>query len=301
MSKRPHVPLTALRAFEATARHLSFRLAAEEMGITQSAISHQIATLETLLNVRLFERRTRRIELTQEGVLLYPYVKSGFDQFAHGLSVVSQAERADELTLQVYVTVALRWLMPRLASYRQINPKMAVRLLTSHLDWEFDPQLADFGLIWTKNPHRTHFSYTKLFEARLICVGSPQLLAGGNALDIADLAHVRLLQVYTARDDWRLWLAALGLDMSKVRAQTSYDSYLLVIEAALEGQGVAVVPDFLVRGDLASGRLVQPFTHDIAQPGAWYLVCKQERALDPRIRRFSEWLLGEIDETYLQR
>jgi len=123
-------------------------------------------------------------------------------------------------------------------------------------------------------------------------------MEGRNQLDVADLAHLRLLQVYTARDDWRLWLAALGLDMSKARAQTSYDSYLLAIEAALDGQGVAVVPEFLVREDLASGRLVRPFDHDIAQLGAWYLVCRQERSLDPRIRRFSDWLLSEIDANH---
>jgi LysR family glycine cleavage system transcriptional activator len=297
MAKLPHYPLTALRAFEVTARRLSFRLAADELGITQSAISHQIAALETQLNVRLFDRRTRRVELSQEGTLLYPYVKSGFDQFAHGLSVVSQAERADELTLQVYVTVAMRWLMPRLGSYRQSNPKMAVRLLTSHLDWEFDPQLADFGLIWTKNPHRANFAYTRLFEAQLVCVASPKLLGQKTSLDLADISQLRLLQVYTARDDWQLWLAALGLDLNRVRAQTSYDSYLLAIEAAIDGQGVAVVPEFLVADDLASGRLVLPFAHKVAQPGAWYLVCRQERSLDPRIRRFSEWLVGEIEKS----
>eukprot|EP01037_Dinobryon_pediforme_P006309 gene6309-6381_t len=293
MAKSAHVPMTALRAFEATARLLSFRQAAEELGITQSAISHQIAALETALNVRLFDRRTRRVDLSQEGLLLYPYVKSGFDQFAHGLSVVSQAERADELTLQVYVTVALRWLMPRLASYRQSNPKMAVRLLTSHLDWEFDPQLADFGLIWTKNPHRANFAYTKLFEARLICVCNPALVPA-HPLTAADFTHLRLLQVYTARDDWQNWLAELGLDINQARAQTSYDSYLLAIEAAVTGQGVAVVPHFLVSDDLATGRLVQPFAHQIIQPGAWYLVCRQERSLDPRIKRFSDWLTAEL-------
>jgi len=294
-----HTKLTALRAFEATARLLSFRLAADELGITQSAVSHQIAALETQLNVRLFDRRTRHIELSTEGALLYPYVKSGFDQFAHGLSVVNQADRADELTLQVYVTVAVRWLMPRLASYRAENPKMAVRLLTSHLDWEFDPQLADFGLIWTKNPHRANFAYQFLFEAELITVASPKYCEG-RALALSDLPHLHLLQIYTARDDWRLWLADIGVDLRKIRAQTSYDSYLLAIEAALDGQGVALVPDFLVRDDLASGRLVQSFANHIPQPGAWYLVSRQERSLDPRIRRFSDWLVAEIGKNHLK-
>lgn len=294
MAKLTHFPLTSLRAFEAAARLLSFRQAADELGITQSAISHQISTLETRLNVRLFARRTRRVELSPEGAALYPSIKAGFDQFALGIATVTQAERADELTLQIYVTVAVRWLMPRLQSYRQTHPHMSVRLLTSHADWEFDTNLADFGLIWTPNPNRAALHYTRLFAAKLICIASPQLLEGKNQLEISALTRLRLLQVYTARDDWRLWLEPLGLDVSKARAQTSYDSYLLAIEAALSGQGIAVVPDFLVRDDLASGRLVTPFAHDIDQPGGWFVVCKQDRSHDPRIKRFTQWLLGEV-------
>jgi len=287
-------PLTALRAFEAAARHESFRLAAEELNITQSAVSHQIAHLEKWLGKDLFRRTGRKVELTDAGRLYFPYLREGFEKIDIGTQLVSRPAQ-QELTVQLYVTVAARWMMGRLSALQQSCPDLLVRFNASQMDWEFDPRHADVGLISTTEPNRPGFSYTPLFESRLVAVCSPKLLEKGPPLQSRqDVTAYTSLQVYTAIRDWDVWLGAAGVSGLGEAATIRFDSYLLVLEAACDGQGIAVVPDFLAAQDIAAGRLIEPIAHSVPQPARWYLVSRQDRADEPAIARFRFWLLGEV-------
>lgn len=295
MAKNAIPPLTALRAFEAAARHLSFRRAAEELNITQSAISHQVAALEDILRLRLFRRLARRVELTDAGILYYPYLRDAFERIARGTALVSRTTIAGDLTVQVYVTVAVRWLIQRLGDFQLRHPDILVRFTASHFDWEFDIDAADLGMIHTRQPNRPNLHYTHLLDARIFPVCSPTLCPAGSFLrQPADLVDHALLQVYPAADEWAIWLAAAGVPGIKGRAAPKFDSYLMALEAAINGQGLAIVPHFLVAADLRAGRLVKPFDIEAEQPGGWYLVCRKERSDEPRITRFRDWLVAQI-------
>jgi LysR family glycine cleavage system transcriptional activator len=288
--------LKSLQAFEAAARHLSFRVAAEELNLTQSAVSHQMAALEARLGASLFRRAARRVELTEAGARLYPYLRDGFDRLAQGVGLVDRVRVSGDLVVQAYVTVAVRWLLPRLHQFQARHPDILVRLSTSQLDWEFDPTTSDLGIICTRKPSRPGIGYTHLFDARLVAVCSPAVLHGGLGLrQPAELVNHAMLQVYTAAEDWHDWLEAAGLPMLKGRAAPKFDSYLLAIEAAIEGQGVAVVPEFMVAPDLRSGRLAKPFPGiDVRHGARWYMATLDERAREPGMQHFREWILGEI-------
>jgi LysR family glycine cleavage system transcriptional activator len=297
MAKRALPSLTALRSFEAAARHGSFRRAAEELGITQSAISHQIAALEEALKVALFRRVSRGIELSEAGAQFYPYLRDGFDRIAQGAALVSRAEPGGDLTVQVYVTVAVRWLISRLHLFQARHPDILVRFHTRDFHWEFDPALADIGMICTTKPDHPDLTYTHLFDARLAPICTPGIAQAGMGLrQPADLVNHALLQVYTAVEDWHVWLDAAGIPQLKGRAAAKFDSYLLAIEAAIDGQGIALVPHFLAAPDIKNGRLVQPFAIDVQQPARWYLTCLKERAEEPRLHMFRDWLIDLIAE-----
>jgi LysR family transcriptional regulator, glycine cleavage system transcriptional activator len=295
MNKRDLPPLSALRAFEAAARHMSFRAAAEELGLTQSAISHQVAALEEHFATRLFDRAGRRVTLSEAGRMFFPFVRDGFDRVTQGTDLLRRARTSEDLRVQVYVTVAVRWLIPRLHRFQTANPNVVVRVNTSHFDWEFDPQIADLGLICTASPDRAGLQYDHLFDALLFPVCTPGLAQAGLGMrQPVDLVNHALLQVYTTANDWHIWLQAAGVPNLKGRAAAQFDSYLLAIEAALDGQGVALAPHFMVAEDLKLGRLAKPFALEVRQPARWYLVCPAAHAQDRSIETFRTWLQHEI-------
>jgi LysR family transcriptional regulator, glycine cleavage system transcriptional activator len=285
-------PLASLRAFEAAARHLSFRAAAEELSVTQSAISHQVADLERRLGVPLFERRNRRVVLTPAGEQYHPFLREAFDRIAQGTALVRMADPARPLDVQVYITVAVRWLVPRLPAFQAAHPGITVRFNASVLDWEFDDTAGDVAIVCTEHPDRPGLHSTHLFDAQLVPVCSPAMADG--LTEPAQLAERPLLQVYTAAEEWAVWLHAAGESTAMAQSALRFDSYLLAIEAALDGQGVAMVPRFLAAADLRSGRLVAPFALAVPQPRRWYLVCRQERAADARVQAFVGWLRDQV-------
>ncbi len=290
MIRRRLPPLGALRAFEASARLLSFRRAAEELGVTQSAISHQIATLEDSLKVRLFERMPR-LALTDAGVLYFPYLQEAFEKIARGTALIDRLGASDDLVVATYITFVVRWLIPRLAAFRKSNPDLTIRFGTSQLDWELNIDSSDVGIIQTRRPDRSYIHYLPLHRARLALVCAPAVAEKlGSRPNAARLRQASRLVVYTAPDDWPLWTQAAGVPNSEPNATIQFDSYLLAIEAAVDGQGVALAPDFLVAADLKSGRLAAPFAVDVEQPEQWFMICRKERMTDPRIQRFGAWL-----------
>jgi LysR family glycine cleavage system transcriptional activator len=296
LTARPRLPaLSALRAFEAAARHLSFREAGQELCVTHSAISHQVKELERELGGPLFWRRGRRVELTEAGAMLFPVLRDAFARIGEATAYLRHRSGSGELTMQVYVTVASRWLLPRLHRFEAANPELRLRLSTSHRSWDFDAEDADVGMLYREPPLEPDLVYWPLFCAQLIAVANPGLAQGGLGLrHPAELINHRLLSVYTAQGDWELWLEAAGVGELRHHRSHLFDSYLLAMEAAIDGRGVAVVPDFVAAPDLRGGRLVQAFPHSVPQRGAWYLACRRERAHDRAILQLRRWLESEV-------
>ncbi|MGN7773142.1 LysR substrate-binding domain-containing protein [Phyllobacterium sp. 22552] len=295
MSKPRIPPLGSLRAFEASARLLSFRLAGDELGVTQSAISHRIAELETILGVKLFERLPRGVSLTDAGTLYYPYMRDAFEKIARGTALINRIGTADDLAIETYATFAIRWLIPRLTDFRKINPNLAIRIGTSQLDWELNIDSSDIGIIHTTRPERMNLHYRQLVKAQMCPVCSPAVaerITGDT--DAKALGKVPRLALYTAPEDWGTWLDAAGITDTARTDTLKFDTYLAALQSALDGQGVVVAPDFLVQEDIKAGRLVAPFSLKVPQPGAWYMICRKERVGEARIKKFENWLADQF-------
>ncbi len=289
-------PLRALTAFEAAARLGSFRKAADELGITRSAISHQIKALEDILDVDLFSRDGKRAELTGSGQIYYPAVREAFDQIESQTQVIRPRASENELTVQVYVTVAMKWLLPRLHDFERRYPNMKVRLSTSYFHWDYDPDNADVGIILARNRDGDHH-YSNLFRSQLRPVCSPDYLARSAPMERPeDLANHKLLYVFSGEEDWRLWLKAAGLNDVKLSSALAFDSYLLAQEAAVAGQGVAMTIGPFAREELASGRLVHPFDLTVPHRHWWAFACKSADKLLPKVKLFHDWVLEQVEQ-----
>jgi LysR family transcriptional regulator, glycine cleavage system transcriptional activator len=291
LAKRDLPSLRALTAFEAAARLGSFRLAAGELGITRSAVSHQVKSLEDELGLRLFSRDARRAQLTPAGAGYYPPIKEAFDQIGQHTRALRPVGSDNELTLQVYVTVALKWLIPRLHDYERRWPDMKVRLSTSYFDWDFDETNVDAGLVLARNKPPGHY-YRPLFKSLLTPVCSPKLAASLKTPD--DLKKHKLLYVYTAEEDWHLWLAAAKVEGVGLTSRIAVDSYILAQEAAIDSRGVAMTIGPFANDEIRAGRLVQPFALMAPHRHQWHFACKAEDRNKPKIKRFEEWLAKQV-------
>ncbi|NTS29675.1 LysR family transcriptional regulator, glycine cleavage system transcriptional activator [Phyllobacterium sp. YR620] len=294
MSKPRIPPLGSLRAFEASARLLSFRLAGDELGVTQSAISHRISELETILGVKLFERLPRGVSLTDAGTLYYPYMRDAFEKIARGSALINRLGTTDDLAIETYSTFAIRWLIPRLSDFRKVNSNLAIRIGTSQLDWELNIDSSDIGIIHTTRPERLNLHYRLLAKAEMFPVCNPQVAARMGGGDAKALSNVPRLALYTSPEDWGTWLEAANIADTGRAVTLKFDTYLAALQSALDGQGVCVAPDFLVADDLRAGRLVAPFALRVPQPGAWYMICRKERVGEARIRQFERWLVEQF-------
>jgi LysR family glycine cleavage system transcriptional activator len=291
MIPRSLPPLSTLKVFESAARLRSFKGAAEELSLTQSAISHQIASLERYLGTALFCRLPGRVELNEKGELYFPVIQDALDRISLTTDLIREKQTQTSLTVQVYVTVAVRWLIPRLQTFKDASPEIAVSLDASLLDWEFNPARADVGIIYTRTPDRPNLTYTLLKQERLVAVCSKKLAKAIAAPE--DLRQVPFLAISGTTDDSLMWARSIGLPSLVQSKSPRFDSSLLAIEAAINGQGVVVVPEFLVEADLQSGNLVIPIQTEVMQAGGWYLAHVQRRGHELPIQRFLEWIQAQ--------
>ncbi len=269
-------------------------MAANELGITRSAVSHQVKLLEDRLGTQLFRRDARRAELTQAGQAYFPAIRDAFDQIEAQTRAIRPSVTDNELTVQVYVTVALKWLIPRLHDFERRYPDMKVRLSTSYFDWDFDDRNVDLGIILARNKSPGHF-YRPLFKSYLVPVCAPSLLKGETPLKKPeDLKKHKLIDVYTAEEDWQLWLDAAGVKGIKPANRLSVDSYILAQEAAIEGRGVAMTIGPFASEEIKLGRLVQPFPMRAPNRNQWYFACHSEHRNKPKIKRFEDWLVKQV-------
>ncbi|MFT3989007.1 LysR substrate-binding domain-containing protein [Aestuariivirga sp.] len=288
-----NVSLSGFRVFESAARLLSFTAAAGELALTPSAVSHQIAGMEEALGTRLFQRTPQGLLLTHDGETLKPYITAAFNSIEQGKSLVmADGTRPQTLRLQVYITIAVRWLVSRLADFRDAFPHIEVRLDTTIMDWDFDPNHADLGFIYTISPKRDGVEYAAILRAGLVLVCSKALASA--PLSRSALSKCTKIEVPGAPLDWEIWQQhnrCAGITFANT---LQFDSLVLAVEAARQGLGVLVVPDFIVRDDITAGLLVTPFGRTVPQLGQWYLAYSNARKFDKSVIAFRKWLKDQI-------
>ncbi len=287
-------PLNALRSFEAAARHCSFRDAAEELCVSQSAVSHQVKLLERYLDMELFVRKTRAVELTRPGKQYYLMLRDAFAQIADGTEQLLAPHRPNVLTVQLYNTFAIRWLIPRLADFQRQYPEVSVRLTMSQRDVDFDHEDVE-ACIRVGRSDMPGLEYQHLFTNQLFPVCSPGLRDKCGIDAPADLVKADILQVYPSEQDWLVWLNANGIEGVEPNAGLQFDSYDHALSAAMQGVGVALAMQPFVSRELASGLLVELFPERrVTNPSKWYFVTRQDRAKQAKTIKFRDWLLAAI-------
>jgi LysR family glycine cleavage system transcriptional activator len=286
--------LVALRAFDATARNGSFTRAAKELGVTQSAISRQIARLEVDLGVGLFWRRNRAIGLTSEGLAYFNAVRRAFDQI-HDATVQFTSVAHDRiLRIKVPPTFAIRWLVPRLVRFHARHPQIDVQITTSHHPPDFEREDIDAAIVWSIRA-RPGWQADRLIGEVLLPACSPKLLRGARPIRVpGDLAHHTLLHSVQRPDDWRLWLEPAGAAGLDWHGGLRFENSALMYQAAIDQLGIAIAQLAFIEDDLATSRLVAPFGLRVATERAYHLVFPGERASLPTIAACRAWLLEEV-------
>lgn len=288
---RPYLPLKALRAFEASARHLSFTRAAEELCVTQAAVSHQVKLLEGQLRVPLFIRLPRGLMLTQEGELLLPVLESSFDQMAHTLDRLGESRYREVLNVGVVGTFAVGWLLPRLEDFQKKYPFVDLRLSTHNNRADLAAEGLDLAIRFgTGAWHGT--AAQPLLPASLSVMCTSAIAA--RLTTPADVLGETWLRSYRA-DEWTEWLLVAGLSGGFPMAKSIvFDSSIAMVEAAIQGAGVALAPPLMFSRQLNSGALVQPFDTTVSLGGYW-LTRLQTRTETHAMASFREWLLTAIN------
>lgn len=283
---RSHLPLNALRAFEASARHLSFTRAAIELCVTQAAVSHQVKSLEAQLNVTLFKRLPRGLMLTSEGETLLPVVRESFDRIAQTLSQFEGGHYREVLTVGAVGTFAVGWLLPRLPDFQAHYPFIDLRLSTHNNRVDVAAEGLDYAIRFGAGAwHGT--DACQLLEAPLTVLCVPAIAE--QLQTPADLLKHTLLRSYRA-DEWTQWFQAAGLPADTlVPRSIVFDSSLAMMEAALQGIGVALAPAMMFSRQLESDVIRQPFDVGITTSSYW-LTRLQSRVETTAMAAFKSWL-----------
>ncbi|MGY2291327.1 LysR family transcriptional regulator [Pseudomonas sp. SDO528_S397] len=283
---RSHLPLNALRAFEASARHLSFTRAAIELCVTQAAVSHQVKSLEAQLNVTLFKRLPRGLMLTREGETLLPVLRESFDRIASTLGQFEAGHYREVLSVGAVGTFAVGWLLPRLGDFQARYPFIDLRLSTHNNRVDVAAEGLDYAIRFGAGAwHGTEAC--QLLEAPLSVLCVPPLAR--QLKTPADVLKHTLLRSYRT-DEWSLWFQAAGLPAdTAVPRSIVFDSSLGMMEAAQQGVGVALAPAMMFSRQLATDVIRQPFEVQITT-GSYWLTRLQSRAETPAMLAFKGWL-----------
>ncbi|MCJ0762437.1 LysR family transcriptional regulator [Variovorax terrae] len=280
-----NLPLNALRAFEVSARHLSFTRAALELGVTQTAVSAQVRNLEERLGAPLFRRLPRGLALTDEGQALLPVLSDSFGRMGEVLGQFQGGRLREVLTVAAVGTFAVGWLMPRLAAFHRSHPFVDLRLMTNNNRVDLAGEGLDYAIRFGDGAwHGTEAD--ALLDAPLSPVCAPEVARRLGAA--ADLARETLLRSYRA-DEWGRWFAAAGVETPLLRGPV-FDSSLTMAAAAVQGIGVALLPPAMIAGDLRHERLVQPFAIEVVT-GRYWLTRLKSRPVSAAMREFRRWLL----------
>ncbi|WP_144391691.1 transcriptional regulator GcvA [Pleionea sediminis] len=286
-------PLNSLRAFEAAARHLSFTRAADELFVTQAAVSHQIKGLEEFLGVQLFIRKNRKLLLTDQGQEYWPKIRDIFEKLAAATEQLKAQGAAGALNISVVPTFAIVWLVPRLSRFNSLYPDIEVRLKATDREVDFFQDDIDIAIYYEKGDYPGMYTETLLNEF-LTPMCSPALLTGEKPLsEPDDLRHHMLLHDGTT-DEWRKWLKLAGVKGIDLRKGPVFSHSSMVMQAAIHGQGIALGHNVLAQPEIEAGRLVCPYDIVLPSDFKYDLVCPEEWAERPKIKAFCDWIIETV-------
>lgn len=293
MLPRRYLPsMSQLTAFEAAARLGSFTRAAQELDLTQSAISRQVRTLEQLLGLALFERDRQRVLLTPAGESYARDVRAGLAKIGNASLNLATNPEGGALTLAVLPAFGTRWLAPRLVRFHNRHPGVTLNLTTRMGRFDFETEQIDAAIDFGRAP-RADLRAAYLMEERVIPCAAPELLARLRIEVAPDLLRAPLLHVASRPRAWARWLAAQGVAGDPPRGMV-FDEFAAVAQAAAHGLGIALLPDFLAAEDIQTGRLQAAFPRPVASQGAYRLVWPAWRDSYPPLVAFRAWIDDEI-------
>jgi len=286
-------PLNALRAFEASARQLSFTRAAEELFVTQAAISHQIKSLEEFLGIKLFMRKNRALLLSEEGQAYYLDIKDVFTSINDATERLLARGAKGAITVSLQPSFAIQWLVPRLNAFNVLHPDIDVRIKAVDQAESSLTEDVDVAIYYGRG-HWADIHAEQLQKEYLVPVCSPLLLQGKKPLDkLEDLVNHTLLHD-TSRRDWKRWFKQVNVKATNVNHGPIFSHSAMVVQAALHGQGVALAHSFLSRPDIEAGRLICPFDEVLESKNAYYVVCRERQVDLGKIAAFREWVLDTV-------
>ncbi len=289
------LPLTALRTFESAGRLLSFSRAADELLVTQAAVSRQIRDLECHLGISLFERRHRRVILTAEGARLLSYVTKGLDILGAAVRDAHSARPSTVLTISAEPGFAACWLVNRLEQFRVINPKIDIEVVSDHRLIEFRATRVELSIRFS--PITPDWPRVEIFHlAKCIAtpVVAPSLAAKSPLLSLEDLAKHTLLHE-DGREFWSIWMQHAGISSVDIARGPLYNDHALVMAAAMRGHGVALGDLLLIQEDIKAGRLAAPFDLKVSF-GNYWLVAPSFDKLSPSAEIFAAWLRKNLEK-----
>ena len=285
-------PLNSLKVFEAAARHLSFTRAAEELFVTQAAVSHQIKALEEFLGLKLFRRRNRSLLLTEEGQSYFLDIKDIFTAIAEATDKVLERSEKGALTISLPPSFAIQWLVPRLADFNEQEPDIDVRIKAVDMDEGSLTDDVDVAIYYGRG-NWPGLKADKLYQEYLVPLCSPQLMIGKKPLEtLGDLKHHTLLHD-TSRKDWKQFVKENEIEGVNVNHGPIFSHSTMVLQAAAHGQGVALGNNVLAQPEINAGRLVSPFEEVLVTINAFYVVCHDKQADTGRIATFRDWMLAK--------
>ena len=286
--------LNGLRAFEAAARLGAIKEAAIELHVTSGAVSQQVKSLEGELGAALFHRGSRGIVLTEAGAILYPVVRDAMQRISNAVEGLRDRERVGIVTVSVMPSFAAKWLVPRLGGFREAQPDIDVRISANPDKVDFSREDVDLAIRYGHGPF-PGLRCDWLLGGDLFPVCAPGLLRGPHPLTSPEaLRHHTLLHDET-HEDWEVWLRTHRVDDVRARRGTVFTDAAMALQAAMQGQGVALGRAELVGTDLAEGRLVRPFALNLPNRNAYWVVCPESVADWPKVAAFREWVLQEAE------
>lgn len=287
--------LNALKSFEAAARHESFTRAAEELCVTQGAVSHQVKALEQELGLKLFNRERQRLVITESGRQYLTVVRDAFDRIAIGTERLMQRRSSGALTLSTSPDFAAKWLVHRLGRFSATHPEIDLTVSASMHHVDFAHEEVDLA-VRHGDGNWPGLHGERLCAEQLFPVCSPKLIAGRPRLrKAADVLKFPILHLDTS-EAWARWLEAAGVaGADRVRGPVLNRASML-IDAAVDGQGIALARTTLAAWDLLNGRLVRPFAPALRLSNSYWIVCPKAAAMLPKVKQAREWLLAEAAE-----
>jgi LysR family glycine cleavage system transcriptional activator len=295
-------PLSALRAFEAAARHSSLTKAAQELNVTAGALSHQIRGLEEMLGLKLFERKVRAIALTPAGRQLYPGLQTGFVHIRDAVAGLSAAKDERVLVISTPPGFTSKWLAPRLYRFSAANPEIDARISSSLANANFATDGVDVAIrnLAIGAPGDPELAVEQLIEMRLVPVCSPKLIAahGGRltpeALKGVPLIHDDTLSNRPEVPSWADWLRTVGVEGVDLTRGLRFNGADHALDATEEGAGVLLAHDVLAYDQLRTGRLVMPFALTLRSGRAYHFVCPQRQRDRANVQAFRTWIKQEV-------